>query len=165
MTLVDAPSPIDEATGAEPASVVTPEDYRTEDSVAFKMHLVHLPLGSEIDRKLSAIGLSALQGGVLKTLYDERARTPTALCRIHLADSGAMTRNLDSLEKRGLIERIQSVSDRRSIELVLTPSGRQLLHETLPHSIETSNRQLLGFSMDEVATFKRLLEQMIANLS
>ncbi|MCP3712616.1 MarR family transcriptional regulator [Paraburkholderia sp. CNPSo 3274] len=76
-----------------------------------------------------------------------------------------MTRKLDSLEKRGLIERIRSISDRRSVELALTVNGRQLLRETLPHIVETSNRQLLGFTMDEVATVKRLLERMIVNLS
>ncbi|ACA96020.1 MULTISPECIES: MarR family winged helix-turn-helix transcriptional regulator [Burkholderia] len=165
MNLADAPSLIDGIAGTEPARALTPEDYRTEESVAFKMNLVHLLLGSEIDRKLSASGLSALQWGILKALYDERARTPTALCRILLADSGAMTRKLDSLERRGLIERIRSISDRRSIELVLKASGRQLLRETLPHIVETSNRQLLGFSVDEVATVKRLLDRMVVNLS
>jgi len=145
--------------------MLAPEEYRTEDSVAFKMNLVHLLLGTEIDRKLATSGLSAIQWGILKALYDERARTPTALCRILLADSGVMTRKLDSLEKRGLIERIRSTSDRRSVELALTASGRLLLRETLPHIVETSNRQLRGFTVDEVATIKNLLERMIVNLS
>ena len=165
MNLVDSPRLAHDSTGAAPARKLAPEEYRTEESVAFKMNLVHLLLGSEIDRKLAASGLSALQWGVLKALYDERASTPTALCRILLADSGAMTRKLDSLERRGLIERIRSVSDRRSVELALTANGRQLLRETLPHIVETSNRQLLGFTIDEVATVKRLLERMIVNLS
>jgi DNA-binding MarR family transcriptional regulator len=149
----------------EPAGMLTPEQYRTEESVAFKMNQVHLLLGAEIDRKLAASRLSAIQWGILKALYDGRARTPTALCRILLADRGAMTRKLDSLEARGLIERIRSRSDRRSVELALTANGRQLLRETLPHIVETRNRQLHGFTADEVALVKNLIDRMIVNLS
>ncbi|WP_233810135.1 MarR family winged helix-turn-helix transcriptional regulator [Paraburkholderia sp. HP33-1] len=151
--------------GAEPAHTLAPNEYRTEESVAFKMNMVHLLLGAEIDRKLAASKLSAIQWGILKALFDERARTPTALCRILLADGSIMTRKLDSLEKRGLIERIRSTSDRRSVELALTASGRQLLRETLPLIVETSNRQLRGFAVDEVDTVRTLLDRMVANLS
>ncbi len=165
MNLVDTPTLEQAFDGAQPARLLTPEEYRTEESVAFKMNQVHLLLGAEIDRKLAASGLSAIQWGILKALYDGRARTPTALCRILLADSGAMTRKLDSLEERRLIERIRSTSDRRSVELALTADGRQLLRETLPHIVETRNRQLRDFTVDEVATVKSLLERMIVNLS
>jgi DNA-binding MarR family transcriptional regulator len=165
MNLLNSPTPAHDFDGAEPAKMLAPEEYRTEESVAFKMNLVHLLLGSEIDRKLAASGLSAIQWGILKALYDKRAHTPTVLCRILLADSGAMTRKLDSLEKRGLIARIRSIADRRSVELALTANGRQLLRDTLPHIVEASNRQLRGFTTSEVATAKRLLERMIVNLS
>jgi DNA-binding MarR family transcriptional regulator len=162
---LDSPTLAHRLDDAEPARMLTPEEYRTEESVAFKMNLVHMLLGSEIDSKLSVSGLSAIQWGILKALYDERARTPTALCRTLLADSGAMTRKLDALEKRGLIKRIRSVSDRRSVELALTADGRQMLVETLPHIVEASNRQILGFTTDEVATVKSLLDRMLVNLS
>ncbi|MEX3958986.1 MarR family winged helix-turn-helix transcriptional regulator [Trinickia sp. EG282A] len=165
MNPVDTPTLEQALDGAPPARLLTPDEYRTEESVAFKMNQVHLLLGAEIDRKLAASGLSAIQWGILKALYDGRARTPTALCRILLADSGAMTRKLDSLEARRLIERIRSTSDRRSVELALTATGRQLLRETLPHIVETRNRQLRGFTADEVATVKHLLDRMIVNLS
>ncbi|EEA01623.1 transcriptional regulator, MarR family [Burkholderia sp. H160] len=153
------------AAGVELGRMLAPDEYRTEESVAFKMNMVRLLLGAEIDRKLAASKLSAIQWGILKALFDERARTPTALCRILLADGSIMTRKLDSLEKRGLIERIRSTSDRRSVELALTANGRQLLRETLPLIVETSNRQLRGFAVDEVETVRNLLDRMIANLS
>ncbi|CAH2917713.1 MAG: hypothetical protein CPSOU_3112 [uncultured Paraburkholderia sp.] len=164
MHLFDSPTLQRRPTGTDPAPVLAPEQYRTEESVAFKMNLVHLLLGAEIDRKLAASELPAIQWGILKALYDERARTPSALCRVLLADSSTMTRKLDSLENRGLVERIRSISDRRSIELALTANGRALLRETLPHIVETSNRQLRGFTVDEVETVKKLLDRMIVNL-
>lgn len=165
MDLSDSPTLERASIGVEAAHMLSTAEYRTEDSVAYKMNLVHVLLGAEIDRKLTANGLSAIQWGILKALYDERARTPSALCRILLADSGVMTRKLDSLEKRGLIERLRSTSDRRSVELALKARGRLLLRETLPHIVETANRQLRGFTAEEVAIVKHLVERMIVNLS
>ncbi|MBC8740694.1 MarR family transcriptional regulator [Paraburkholderia sp. UCT31] len=165
MNLSDSVTLEREPAGAELAQRLAPEEYRTEDSVAFKMNLVHLLLGAEIDGKLAASELSAIQWGILKALSDGRARTPTALCRVLLADSSIMTRKLDSLEKRGLIERIRSTSDRRCVELTLTANGRQLLRGTLPHIVDASNRQLRGFTVEEVRTVKHLLDRMIVNLS
>lgn len=165
MDLSDSPTLERASISAEAVHRLSPEEYRTEDSVAYRMNLVHVLLGAEIDRKLTASGLSAIQWGILKALFDERARTPTALCRILLADSGVMTRKLDSLEKRGLIERVRSTSDRRSVELALKERGRSLLRETLPHVVETTNRQLRGFTAGEVAIVKNLVDRMIVNLS
>jgi DNA-binding MarR family transcriptional regulator len=144
---------------------LAPDQYRTEDSVAYKMNLAHLLMGAEVDRKLASSRLSALQWGLLKALHDARARTPTALCRVLPCDSGAMTRQLDSLEMRGLIVRVRSTSDRRSVELSLTDAGHALLRATLPFIVDTSNRQLRGFTADEIVTVKRLLDRMIVNLS
>lgn len=139
--------------------------YRSEDSVAYRMNLVRLLLCGVIDAQLAASDLSSVQWGVLKALFDGRAKTPTALCRIVLSDSGAMTRLLDSLENRGLIQRVRSASDRRSVDLALTDAGRAITFETLPLIVETSNRQLRGFAADEVSTIKQFMDRMIANLS
>ena len=72
---------------------------------------------------------------------------------------------LDSLENRGLIQRVRSASDRRSVDLALTDAGRAITFETLPLIVETSNRQLRGFAADEVSTIKQFMDRMIANLS
>lgn len=141
------------------------DTYRSEESVAYRMNQVRLLLCSVIDAKLDPSGLSALQWGVLKALFDSRARTPTALCRILLSDSGAMTRQLDFLEKRGFIRRVRNESDRRSVHLVLTDTGHAVIRETLPLIVETHGRQLHGFTGDEVTTLKQFMDRMIANLS
>ncbi|MGF6789549.1 MarR family winged helix-turn-helix transcriptional regulator [Paraburkholderia sp. 35.1] len=132
---------------------------------AYSCLQMQLLFWQEIDAKLAASELSAIQWGILKALYDGRARTPTALCRMLLADSSIMTRKLDSLEKRGLIERIRSTSDRRCVELTLTANGRQLFRGTPPHIVDASNRQLRGFTVEEVRTVKHLPDRMIVNLS
>ncbi|CAB3721724.1 hypothetical protein LMG27174_05022 [Paraburkholderia rhynchosiae] len=138
--------------------------YRSEESVAYRMNQVRILLCDAVDAKLSAYGLSALQWGVLKALFDGRARTPSELYRILLSDSGAMTRQLDFLERRGFLRRVRNELDRRSVYLVLTDSGRTTICETVPLIVETNDRQLRGFTQDEVETLKLCMDRMIANL-
>jgi hypothetical protein len=81
------------------------------------------------------------------------------------SDSGAMTRQLDFLEKRGYIRRVRNESDRRSVYLMLTVAGHAVTCETLPLIVETRDRQLSGFTADEVNTLKQFIDRMIVNLS
>ncbi|TDN59186.1 DNA-binding MarR family transcriptional regulator [Paraburkholderia sp. BL10I2N1] len=155
----------DDRADVEPASVEGSNIYRSEESVAYRMNQVRLLLCNAIDAQLAASGLSALQWGVLKALFDGRARTPTELYRILLSDSGAMTRQLDFLEKRGFVRRERNESDRRSVYLVLTDAGRTVTCKTLPLIVETNDRQLHGFTGDEVKALKQFMDRMIANLS
>jgi hypothetical protein len=47
----------------------------------------------------------------------------------------------------------------------LTDAGRTITCETLPLIVETHDRQLRGFTRDEVQTLKHFMDRMIANLS
>lgn len=73
--------------------------------------------------------------------------------------------SLDSLEKDGYIRRVRNESDRCSVYLMLTDAGRAVTCETLPLIVETRDRQLRGFTADEVNTLKQFMDRMIDNLS
>ncbi|RKT14229.1 DNA-binding MarR family transcriptional regulator [Paraburkholderia sp. RAU2J] len=145
-------------------SVEGTHTYRSEESVAYRMNQVRILLCNAVDAQLSAYGLSAFQWGVLKALFDGRARTPSELYRILLSDSGAMTRQLDFLERRGFLHRVRNELDRRSVYLVLTDTGRVAICETLPLIVEMHDRQLRGFTQDEVKALKLFMDRMIVNL-
>jgi DNA-binding MarR family transcriptional regulator len=86
------------------------------------------------------------------------------LCRDLHHDSGAFTRVLDQLEKRGLIRRERSETDRRVVLLHLTPDGRRVVETLLPIVVERLNHALAEFSAAEVATLARLLRRLIGRL-
>jgi DNA-binding MarR family transcriptional regulator len=78
-------------------------------------------------------------------------------------DSGAMTRLLDRIEKKGLVRRVVNPEDRRSylIELteesaVLVPRARRLVQKVF-------GRLLQGFSDREAAALKSSLEKILEN--
>jgi DNA-binding MarR family transcriptional regulator len=79
-------------------------------------------------------------------------------------DSGAMTRLIDQLEERDLIERRRNPQDRRVIELSLTDSGNELIVTLIGIVTEALNVALDDFTRDEVKLFQALLRKLIGRL-
>ena len=74
-----------------------------------------------------------------------------------------MTRALDRLEAKGLVQRERSNTDRRVVHLTLTPEGRTVA-ELVPGVLaEVLNGHLRGFSHAEWQQMLQLLQRMLAN--
>ncbi len=76
-------------------------------------------------------------------------------------DSGAMTRMVDQLEKRGLLTRTRSKDDRRVVELELTPDGRAMAARLLPRITDLWNGVLKDFSRSEFDTLVGLMAKLV----
>lgn len=68
---------------------------------------------------------------VLATLRNSGSRTPGALAKYSELSTGAMTSRLDKLEREGLIRRVPSPDDRRSVVVELTDAGRKKYEQTV----------------------------------
>lgn len=82
-----------------------------------------------------------------------------------LITKGGITGILDRLEARGLIKRIQSRDDRRSVNVRLSAKGAELFRKLYPELVR-SNRYLLerAFKPEQMREFSRLLDQLIHSL-
>ncbi len=117
----------------------------------------------EVERRIAAHGLTDAQWKPLWLLSDGRADTGNELARLLEIDAGAMTRLLDRLEAKGLVERTRSAADRRVVHLHLTAAGRRAAAE-VPHVLAAVNNDFLqGFSDAEWQQLSHLLERMAAN--
>jgi MarR family 2-MHQ and catechol resistance regulon transcriptional repressor len=76
--------------------------------------------------QIRTFGLTEAQFAALECLGHKGSLTPGELCRKQLVSGGNMTVVLDNLEKEGLIERVRSLEDRRSMMINLTPKGQKL---------------------------------------
>ncbi|MFC4911870.1 MarR family winged helix-turn-helix transcriptional regulator [Actinomadura gamaensis] len=90
--------------------------------------------------------------------------TAGALIKAALVSSGAITKRMDRLEKRGLIERIRDDADRRSVKARLTPRGHEVVDEVFPAHIRQGERLLASLPPEErdhlAATLRGLLEAL-----
>jgi len=135
----------------------------TDDNAGFLIKLVYLSLNRALDQEMAQLELTAIQWRPIAMLYQGRAETSAELARLNGVDTGAMTRTLDRLEAKGLVQRTRSLEDRRVVRIMLTDSGREKARHIPSYIAKVLNQHLRGFSADEVAQLKHLLQRMLAN--
>lgn len=138
-------------------------EYDPDQSVGYLMLQLTTLMRREVDVRMAAHGLTDAQWKPLFMLKIGRADSPHGLARVLDCDAGALTRTVDRLEAKGLIERERSESDRRVVHLRLTEAGRAAA-EIVPHVLaEAQNDLFAGFSRDEWAQLRGYIERLIAN--
>lgn len=138
--------------------------FRARDSIGFLLKRSHGLLLDRAEAAFASHDLNFTQWVVLLRLRDGLGATAAELCRDFRHDSGALTRLLDQLEQRGLIERKRSRTDRRVVQLSLTRSGRATLQSLIPMVVDHLNWSLAEFSAAEFHELQRLLGKLIARL-
>ena len=124
--------------------------YTMKNSVGYLVkHSVNLVL-PELEGLFDDQQLTFSQWTVLKALREWGQSTAGELSRGICHDAGSLTRMLDQLEKRGLIARLRSETDRRVVSLSLTPRGRALVESLLPRIVDFWNELLRDFSHAEI---------------
>lgn len=124
-------------------------------------------VGAGIDRFAAEQGLSRGEGDVLLTL--RRAGRPfrlkpSELARAQLVTPGGMTGRLDRLERAGLVRRRTGETDRRVVEVELTPKALRLVDRMLPAHVANEERLLAGLGKRDRAELDRLLAKLLAGI-
>ena len=139
-------------------------DYRFDDSVGFLLGRLKGRMAAQLDAELRALDIRAPQWVVLMRIANGYARTSAELCRAFNYDTGSMTRMLDRLEEKGLIQRERSQEDRRIVTLALTAAGLALYPQLLRAGQHVAERLVSGISPEALAQFKALAQKMYDNL-
>jgi DNA-binding MarR family transcriptional regulator len=139
-----------------------PETYRAKSSVGYLIKRACALVVEALEPALAEQGFTFTQWVVMMHLRDGLAPNARDLCVQLRHDSGAVTRVLDQLEARGLVQRERSLEDRREVKLALTPAGFKMIESLIPIVLEIQNFVLRDFSGDEVAEMTRLLSKFIA---
>ncbi len=107
----------------------TPESFRLTQSVGFAINKARNLLVTEMDAALKELDITSQQMGILLSLRSGVATTPFELSKLLGIDTGLMTRMLDKLETKGLLERSRSIEDRRVVNLTLTKEGEAVAEQ------------------------------------
>ncbi len=132
-----------------------------EDSVGYLLSRARAMVAKSLDTALLAHDITHAQAGVLLMLASGRYDTAADLVREIYTDAASMTRMLDRLQKRGLLERLPHADDRRQMRLQLTEQGRSLATRLPPILTDVLNVQFAGFSAEEIGFLKSLLRKML----
>ncbi len=138
-----------------------PESYNPDESAAYLMRRILNCMAGEIDQALEPRGLTHAQWVPLLKLHWGNASTGAELARECQLDAGAMTRMLDRLEAKGLVTRVRSSSDRRVVNLALTPEGRATASQIPQVLCKVQNEMLQPLSVDEWQQLRGLLSRVL----
>ena len=137
--------------------------YVVADSVGYLLHLVVGSMRRQVAAGMAEHELTAAQWYPLWKLKRDGPGTAQELARDMDIDAGAMTRLIDRLAAKGLLQRLRCDTDRRRVMLTLTAAGEAVAGHVPQVLADVNNAYLRDFSRDEWQQLKALLRRMLAN--
>jgi DNA-binding MarR family transcriptional regulator len=131
--------------------------YKSQFSFGYLVKRAHSLMLDVMEPLFEKHGFSFVQYVILSWVRDGLAVNPKDICAQYRHDSGALTRVIDQLADRGLLERVRRDRDRRKVELQLTAAGREAIERLIPLVVEKLNLALVDFTEGEVQELLRLL--------
>lgn len=110
------------------------------------------------------IDITTEQWIVLSCLWDEDKVIQQAICDLTEKDKASITRLIDKLESKDLVQRIPYPEDRRNNHIHLTRRGAALKNKTTEAVHDIVNLALDGISDDELIQAKDVLLRIMSNL-
>ncbi len=153
---------------SKPRATSTPRFYDGRrhvvgESVGYLLNQVGLSMRRQVAQRMAVHELTAAQWHPLWKLKRDGPSTAQEMAREMDIDAGAMTRLIDRMVAKGLVERTRSSSDRRVVTLALSAAGDAVARRVPAVLAGVNNDYLRGFSADEWETLKHLLRKMLAN--
>lgn len=118
------------------------------------------------NRRLRAHGLSAGARQVLAVLDGEGGSlSPTVIADRLIITTASMTSLLDTLERRGLVQRTPDVQDRRRVVVTITAEGSRAIRRLIPEMLALQDEVTAGMSPPDRTELVRLLNILRAGIA
>lgn len=124
-------------------------------------------LKNAFQKKLKAInaGVTADQWVVLDSLRKEDGISQLEIAQEIQKDPPTLTRIIDLLDAKGLVERKNDPADRRKFNVFLTPSGKRKLQDLTPHVRDFRRESWANLSEKDLLQLKKILDVINENIS
>ncbi len=108
-------------------------------------------------------GITTEQWVLLKIIEEANELSQKELAQKSTRDPASITRTLDILEKKGLIERLRIPGNRRTYNITLKKEGQELINQKLDTVIRMREKSLDGFSENEIKQLSGFLTRIKIN--
>lgn len=130
------------------------------DILGLRIRLAHGAVQRHFAEHFDALGLTQKQVSVLWLAGDRPGIAQTELARRLQMDRATTMAIVHALEKRGLLERRRTDTDRRLVALALSAEGERVLAGARAAIIEHEGWLKQRFTADEIATLTELLARI-----
>lgn len=114
--------------------------------------------------KLEDFDITVDQWLIMKNLSENELLSQAELAQMVSKDQPTLTRIIDILTKKGLVERVPHPLDRRSFHLVLTQEGISKVKELKPKIATIREKAWENLGETDFEEFKRILNTIYTNL-
>jgi MarR family transcriptional regulator, lower aerobic nicotinate degradation pathway regulator len=119
---------------------------------------------AQVDAVLGPLGLSANRARTLTIIRRLEGCSMNTLARFTAIERTTLTREVDQLVARGLIERTTPANDRRRVSLSLTEKGEKVYAQGIPLVAEAPQQAMKGVDPERLREFARTLQVIMLNL-
>jgi len=137
--------------------LATPIVPDPERSLGFLIHDIARLLRRSFNRSVESLGLTQTQWRAIAQLSRNEGINQVTLADILEVQPISLARLLDRMQEAGIIERRPDPTDRRAVQLYLTPAAQPIL-EALRHRAAGVQEQAVGDISEE--GFDRLIETL-----
>lgn len=142
----------------DPAQAQTDDSYVLDDQIGFKLRLAmqrHLEI---FVRRLPEV--TPTQFAVLARLSERGTLSQNHLGRLVGMDAATTKGVVDRLRQRGFVSATPSATDRRRLDIALTPAGAGFIAGALPQGLSISRETLANLTPREAARLLALLDKL-----
>jgi DNA-binding MarR family transcriptional regulator len=115
--------------------------------------------------ELAAHGLSIAMWRVLAVLSSNGGQRQIDLAELTSIDVSTLSRLVTRLVRMGLVTRSRSRTNSREVIVALTAKGRALVNRLIPVALGLEGILSVGVAKKDLATVKRALRRMYANVN
>lgn len=101
---------------------------------------------------------------VLDTLWDDGVQSQQEIADKIQKDKNSVTKLIDALEKKDLVQRIAFKQDRRLNLIHVTETGKKIKDEVTEIAMQATNSIIRDIPKEELYTFLRVLTKMSDNM-
>lgn len=135
--------------------------FHLHNSFTFWITRLASAMREAFNQELAEHQVSWPQWMILNVLFHQLAETPAQIADNIAVDRSAVTRLLDRLEHKALLERVHDGLDRRSVKVHLTAAGRALVDQLNSAAETHQNRFLNQLHPTELRAFKGNIQKML----
>ncbi len=111
------------------------------------------------------VDITPEQWVMLDSLYQRNGQSQTELAGDSYKNAPTVSRIIDLLEKKGLVERQRFANDRRRYKIFLTKKGQTTVEKVQPAVVALREKGWKELTDEDYSNFLRILNQVFENLN
>ena len=134
--------------------------FQLKNSLTFVSSRLANHLQEAFNRELAVLDISWSQWLVVHCLASGQASTPAEIARRLCISRPVVTRLLDRLEAKGLVERLNDREDRRSVSVRISEPGRLLIEYMDAAAVRHETSALEQFGVESLRMLQRATQKL-----